>query len=54
MKEKVKKTPEEFMEKYQELCKEYGYQINVIPVYRSRDDGTFSTVLQVSVSELEQ
>ena len=49
----VKKEPHQvFFEAYQKLCKKHGYQINVIPAYKARDDGTFSTVLQVSVSEL--
>jgi hypothetical protein len=50
---KKEKTAEEFLAEYEKLCKEYGFQINVIPVYKARDDGTWSTVLQVSVSELE-
>jgi hypothetical protein len=53
MGKKKEKTAKEFSKAYEELCKEYGFQINVIPVYKARDDGTWSTVLQVSVSELE-
>ena len=47
-----KKTPEEFQKAYQALCEKYGYQLNVIPVYKARDDGTFSTIIQVGISEL--
>ena len=50
---KKEKTPEAFNEAYQALCKEYGFQLNVVPVYMARDDGTFSTVVQVSISKLE-
>jgi len=53
-KEQAKKTPQEFMDAYQALCREFGYQLNVIPVYRARDDGTFSTVLQITVSEMKE
>ena len=51
---KKEKTPQEFNEAYQKLCKEYGHQINVIPTYVARDDGSWSTVLQVSVSKLKE
>ena len=52
-KPKKEKTAEEFSQAYQELCVEYGYQLNVVPVYMARDDGTFSTVVQVSISKFE-
>ena len=48
----VKKTAQEFAQAYQALCEEYGYRIVVSPAYISRDDGTFSTVLQQSIGEL--
>lgn len=41
-----------FINEYQELCKKHGFQIIVVPAYKSRDDGTWSTVLQTSVGKL--
>ena len=41
-----------FVKEYQALCSKHGYQIVVTPAYKSRDDGTFSTVLQSSVGRL--
>jgi len=57
--EKVKeapapKTPQEFMEKYNELCEEYGFMIAVEPAFRARDDGTWSVVLQTSLQLLRK
>lgn len=46
------KTPEQFLEAYQNLSKEYGYQLVITPAWKARDDGTWSTVLQVSVGKL--
>jgi hypothetical protein len=48
----VKKTAEEFAKKYQELCEELGYRIVVSPNFVSRDDGTFSVVLNYTIGEL--
>jgi len=44
--------PEDFAKSYQELCERMGYRIVVSPAWISRDDGTFSLVLQSSVGEL--
>ena len=52
---KVKSEQEEmqdFWNWYTKGCDEKGYQIVVTPAYKARDDGTFSTVLQVSVGKL--
>lgn len=46
------KTSTEFEKRYVELCKETGYQIVFTPVYLKRDDGTYSTQIQVSIGEL--
>ena len=46
------KSPQEFADKYQALCQEYGYQVVVVPTWVGRDDGTFSTRLQTSVGKL--
>lgn len=43
---------QEFVEKYQELCEEYKFQIIVNPAFKARDDGTFSVVLQTSVGKM--
>ena len=51
--EKVK-DPKDFVSKYQDLCEEYQMQIVVVPQYKSRDDGTFSTILATSVGRLPQ
>jgi len=48
-----KKTPQAFMEAYQELCGKFGYQLNVVPTFIARDDGTWSVKMQVSVSEFK-
>jgi len=41
-----------FVEEYQKLCEKHGFQIQVTPAYKNRDDGTFSTVLQTAVGKL--
>ena len=46
------KDAEDFVQAYQALCEEYQMQIVVQPSYRSRDDGTFSTILTTSVGKL--
>ena len=43
---------ESFFKEYQELCNRHNFQIVVNPAFKSRDDGTFSVVLQVSVGRL--
>ena len=50
----VPKTPQEFMEKYNALCEEYGFMINVIPTFKARDDGTWSVVLQTGLQPLNK
>ena len=48
------KTPQEFMEKYNALCEEYGFMINVIPTFKARDDGTWSVVLQTGLQPMKK
>ena len=48
------KTAEEFMKAYESLCKEYGFALNIVPTWIPRDDGTFSTKLQVSIGKLPE
>lgn len=43
---------ETFVKEYTALCEKHGMQIVVIPQYKSRDDGTFSTILATSVGKL--
>lgn len=45
-------TTEDFAKAYQELCDKMGYRVSVNPAYISRDDGSWSTVLQTSVKKL--
>jgi len=47
-------TAEEFAKEYKDLCDKMGYGMVVIPQYMSRDDGTFSTVLQYQVSKTKE
>lgn len=48
----VQDKAREFVERYQKLCEELGYQIVVTPVWIARDDGTFSMRLQSSIGKL--
>ena len=43
---------EEFVKKYEALCKEHGFNIVVNPAFKARDDGTWSVVLQTSIGKL--
>ena len=43
---------EDFAKAYQELCEKMGYRIVVSPNFLSRDDGTFSVVLNYTVGAL--
>lgn len=43
---------EDFVKEYTALCEKHQYQIVVNPAFKSRDDGTFSVVLQTSVGKL--
>ena len=45
-------TAEEFAKEYQSLCEKTGFKIVVNPAWMSRDDGTYSVVLQTSVGKL--
>ena len=51
-KKKDKEKAQDFVKEYETLCKERGYQIVVIPSFKARDDGTWSVVLQSSVSKI--
>jgi len=43
---------QEFIEKYNKLVQESGYQIMTVPAFKLRDDGTWSVVMQTQVAEL--
>jgi len=43
---------QEFVEKYNKLVEECGYQLMAVPAYKIRDDGTFSLVVQMQVAQL--
>ena len=43
---------QDFVKEYEALCQKHQMQIVVNPAYKSRDDGTFSTVLQTSVGKI--
>ena len=42
----------QFTKEYMELCERFGFQITVNPAFKSRDDGTWSIVLQGGVGKL--
>ena len=46
--------PEDFAKAYEELCNKMGFRIVVSPNFLSRDDGTFSVVLNYTVGKLPQ
>jgi len=48
-----KNPPQAFMTAYQNLCKKYGFQLNVVPTFVARDDGTWSVKMQITVSEFK-
>lgn len=48
----IKPTAQNFIEKYQALCKETGFQIVTSPVWKLRDDGSYSMILSHTVEEM--
>jgi len=38
-----------FLKDYEALCQRYGLNIAVVPAFKSRDDGTWSIILQSSI-----
>jgi hypothetical protein len=51
-KKEVKPTAQDFAKAYQELCEKMQFRIVVSPNFVSRDDGTFSVVLNYTIGEL--
>lgn len=45
-------TAEDFIKEYKALCQKYQMQVSVVPVFKARDDGTWSVVLQSNVGRL--
>lgn len=52
MKKSDNKKAQDFIKEYEELCKKHGFQIQVVPAWKARDDGTFSLIQQVGVVEI--
>ena len=44
----------EFVKEYDKLCKRCGFSIVTVPPFKSRDDNTWSIVLQSSVGRLPE
>ena len=42
----------EYYKKYQELCRKYGFRIEVTPSFQPTNHGTWEIVLQASVGKL--
>jgi hypothetical protein len=47
-------TQEDFVREYNLLCAKMGFCITAIPAFRPRDDGTFSVVIQYSVTSYQR
>ena len=47
-----KDKAKEFSKEYQKLCDKYQFRIVVTPVFKARDDGTWSVILQTSIGKL--
>lgn len=47
-------TAQDFLEKYKKLCKETGFQIVVNPLWKLRDDGSYSMLIQSTVGPLRR
>ena len=43
----------EFAEAYQKLCKKYALRISAVPMFRLRDDGTWSVVTQTRIEPMK-
>ena len=43
---------ERFVEKYNKLCEQEGFRISCTPIWKLRDDSTFSLVLQYGVEKI--
>ena len=44
----------EFIKDYEAICEKHQMRIVTVPVFKARDDGTFSVILQASVGKLPQ
>lgn len=43
---------QDFINDYEALCEKHKLRIVTIPVFKARDDGTFSVVLETSIGQL--
>ena len=43
---------DKFLDGYKALCDKYQMRLVVTPAFKSRDDGTFSVILQTAVGKL--
>lgn len=46
------KKLQEFVKEYQKLCKRHGLQIVAVPLFKPRDDGSWSVVTNLDVAIL--
>lgn len=46
------KPEEEFVKEYNKLCEKYGYRLSVTPIWKLRDDSSFSMILQYGVEKI--
>jgi len=44
----------DFAKAYEQLCEAHQMKIVAVPVYKARDDGTFSLIIQLSIGKLPQ
>jgi hypothetical protein len=42
----------DFVKDYESICERHQMRVVTVPVYKARDDGTFSLILQSSVGKL--
>ncbi len=52
LKEDISAKANKFMEEYSKLCEKHGFKIIANPAYIARDDGSFSTLVQMQVAQL--
>lgn len=43
---------EDFVKAYNELCEQYGLRLSATPIWKLRDDGTFSLIIQYGVEKI--
>jgi len=48
----TKLTAEDFVKAYNQLCEKYKFRLSATPIWKLRDDGTFSLIIQYGVEEI--